>query len=71
MLPVEVQVDRQAINRAHRLGQLHPVRIFRLVSVATVDEAIVASAARKSALGNANNDNNNNKKKKVTRETAL
>jgi hypothetical protein len=43
-------VDAQAVDRAHRIGQTRPVRVFRLVTAGTVDESICAIAARKSQL---------------------
>jgi SWI/SNF-related matrix-associated actin-dependent regulator 1 of chromatin subfamily A len=44
------QVDRQAENRAHRLGQTRPVTVIRLVTKETVDEHVVMVAGRKAAL---------------------
>ncbi len=46
-------VERQGEDRAHRLGQTRPVRVYRLVSEGTVDEGIVELARRKAALGDA------------------
>ena len=45
------QIDRQAEDRCHRLGQTKPVTIYRLVTEKTVDERIVAIAERKLARG--------------------
>jgi len=41
------QVDLQAQDRAHRIGQTKPVRVFRLVSEQTVEERVIARAQRK------------------------
>jgi SWI/SNF-related matrix-associated actin-dependent regulator 1 of chromatin subfamily A len=46
-------VDRQAEDRAHRLGATRPVRVVRLVTQGTVDEGVAAIAARKLALADA------------------
>lgn len=40
-------VDLQAQDRAHRLGQTRPVRVFRLVTEGTVEEKVVARAQKK------------------------
>lgn len=44
------QVDLQAIDRAHRIGQTKQVRVFRLITENTVDEKIVEVAERKMRL---------------------
>jgi hypothetical protein len=41
------QVDLQAMDRVHRIGQARPVRIFRLVTHGTVEERIVQRARDK------------------------
>lgn len=41
------QIDLQAQDRAHRIGQTQEVRVFRLVSVGTVEERILARATFK------------------------
>ena len=41
------QVDIQAIDRAHRIGQKKQVKVFRLISENTVDERIVERAELK------------------------
>lgn len=41
------QDDKQAEDRAHRLGQTRHVTCYRLVTVNTVDESIVSIAERK------------------------
>ena len=38
---VHVQVDLQAMERAHRIGQTKPVRVFRLVCRGSVEERMV------------------------------
>jgi SNF2 family DNA or RNA helicase len=43
-------VEDQATDRAHRIGQTRPVTVYRLISTATVEEAIVALHAQKRAL---------------------
>lgn len=45
-----LQIDRQAEDRSHRLGQTRPVTVIRLVTRGTVDEDILAIAERKLAL---------------------
>ena len=41
------QSDLQAIDRAHRIGQIRPVTVYRFVSEKTVEEKIIERAARK------------------------
>jgi len=41
------QVDLQAIDRAHRIGQKKPVQVFRFVTEGTVEEKIIERADRK------------------------
>ncbi|MEO6834711.1 MAG: DEAD/DEAH box helicase [Candidatus Tumulicola sp.] len=43
-------VVRQATDRAHRIGQEHPVFVYKLVTVGTVEERILEMQARKAAL---------------------
>ena len=43
-------VERQAIDRTHRIGQTRPVTAYRMVTVGSVEEKIRALAERKSAL---------------------
>lgn len=43
-------VERQAMDRAHRIGQEKPVFVHRLVAVGTVEERILALQDRKQAL---------------------
>ena len=44
------QMDLQAMDRAHRIGQMKQVRVYRLVTENTVDEKIVERAAVKLRL---------------------
>jgi hypothetical protein len=46
-------VERQAMDRAHRIGQTKPVFVHRLVAAGTVEERILAMQARKQALADA------------------
>mmetsp|Transcript_13792 Transcript_13792/g.29113 ORF Transcript_13792/g.29113 Transcript_13792/m.29113 type:complete len:1161 (-) Transcript_13792:1566-5048(-) len=41
------QVDLQAMDRAHRIGQKKPVQVFRFVTEGTVEEKIIERADRK------------------------
>jgi SNF2 family DNA or RNA helicase len=43
-------VERQATDRAHRIGQEHPVFVYKLVTVGTVEERILDMQARKADL---------------------
>ncbi|CAN6464121.1 unnamed protein product [Victoria cruziana] len=44
------QMDRQAEDRCHRIGQTKPVTVYRLVTKETVDENIYQIAKRKLIL---------------------
>lgn len=46
-------VERQAMDRAHRIGQTKAVFVYRLVAESTVEEAILGLQARKQALADA------------------
>ncbi|KAL3096922.1 hypothetical protein niasHS_002638 [Heterodera schachtii] len=46
------QVDLQAMDRAHRIGQTKQVRIFRFITENTVDERIIEKAEMKLRLDN-------------------
>jgi SNF2 family DNA or RNA helicase len=43
-------VEAQAIGRAHRMGQVRRVRVYRLIARHTADEHVLAILARKSQL---------------------
>jgi len=45
--------ERQAMDRAHRIGQTKPVFVHRLVASGTVEEKILEMQARKQALADA------------------
>jgi superfamily II DNA or RNA helicase len=45
--------EAQAIDRTHRIGQLRPVTVYRLVSQGTIEEKVVALQQRKRGLFNA------------------
>jgi coenzyme F420-reducing hydrogenase delta subunit len=69
------QVDLQAMERAHRIGQEKPVRVFRLICRGSVEERMISRAEKKLFLnamvaehdpdetlneeGHPNNNNNN------------
>lgn len=44
------QVDLQAMDRCHRIGQEKPVMVYRFVSKGTVDEKILNTASGKRKL---------------------
>ncbi|KAF6174614.1 hypothetical protein GIB67_006266 [Kingdonia uniflora] len=44
------QIDRQAEDRCHRIGQTKPVTVYRLVTKSTVDENVYEIAKRKLVL---------------------
>jgi len=50
------QIDRQAEDRCHRLGQTKPVTVYRLVAQESVDEKIYQLAERKHKLADATLD---------------
>ena len=43
-------MENQATDRAHRIGQDKPVFVYKLMTVGTVEEKIVALQARKREL---------------------
>lgn len=48
-----VQVDLQAMDRAHRIGQDRSVSVFRLVTAGTVEEQILSLQSHKQAIARA------------------
>ncbi|XVE91900.1 hypothetical protein REPUB_Repub01dG0051100 [Reevesia pubescens] len=44
------QIDRQAEDRCHRIGQTKPITIYRLVTKGTIDENVYEIAKRKLTL---------------------
>ncbi|KAI5058773.1 hypothetical protein GOP47_0026943 [Adiantum capillus-veneris] len=46
------QADKQAVQRAHRIGQTNPVLAINLVTESTVDEVILSRAKKKLKLTN-------------------
>lgn len=46
------QMDEQAKDRAHRIGQMHEVRVYRLITATNVEEGILFKATYKKALDN-------------------
>ncbi|MEY2471570.1 MAG: hypothetical protein QOK28_899 [Actinomycetota bacterium] len=42
--------ENQAIDRTHRIGQLRPVNVYRLIAANTIEEKVVALAQRKAEL---------------------
>tara|TARA_B110000285_G_C15096918_1_gene602574 strand:- start:947 stop:1186 length:240 start_codon:yes stop_codon:yes gene_type:complete len=44
------QMDEQAKDRAHRIGQKHEVRVFRLITATKVEEGILSKAQYKKGL---------------------
>ncbi|KAE9547659.1 hypothetical protein FO519_009128, partial [Halicephalobus sp. NKZ332] len=46
------QVDLQAMDRAHRIGQKKQVRVFRLITESTVEERVIERAEMKLRLDN-------------------
>ncbi|GBG30904.1 DNA repair protein RAD5B [Hondaea fermentalgiana] len=46
------QIEEQAIDRVHRIGQTRPVHVYRLIATATVEQKILALQARKASMAN-------------------
>jgi superfamily II DNA or RNA helicase len=55
-------VERQATDRAHRIGQTKPVFVHKLVATDTVEERILELQSRKADLANALLEGSENKK---------
>jgi superfamily II DNA or RNA helicase len=51
--------EEQAIDRAHRIGQSRPVSVVRLIAEDTIEEKVLALAAKKSELFDAMIDDDN------------
>jgi len=51
-------VERQATDRAHRIGQNNPVFVYKLITMGTVEEKIQAMQTRKQALADSLFDRN-------------
>ena len=64
-------VERQAMDRAHRIGQTKPVFVHRLVAVGTVEEKILDLQARKQALADALFDENTDSSLPILDEATL
>jgi SNF2 family DNA or RNA helicase len=45
-------MDEQAKDRVHRIGQIHEVRVYRLITATRVEEGILARATYKKGLEN-------------------
>ena len=43
-------VEKQAVDRAHRIGQTRPVLVYRLVAADTIEDKVMELKARKAAL---------------------
>jgi SNF2 family DNA or RNA helicase len=46
-------VEDQAASRAHRIGQEHPVMVYRIVAEGTIEERVLALQRRKQELAEA------------------
>ncbi len=61
-------VERQAIDRAHRIGQTRPVHAYRMVARDTIEEKVLELQQRKRALTEALFDENRTSLRDITRE---
>ena len=61
-------VENQAIDRAHRIGQLRAVNVYRLITIGTIEEKIIALQSKKRALFDALVSENSDIFKKLTWE---
>ena len=43
-------MDRQAEDRAHRIGQKHEVRVYRLITISRVEEGMLNKAEERKEL---------------------
>lgn len=64
-------VERQAMDRTHRIGQMKPVFVHRLVAAGTVEEKILDMQARKQALADALFDNSGTASQSLLDEATL
>jgi superfamily II DNA or RNA helicase len=60
-------VERQAIDRAHRIGQTRPVHAYRMVARDTIEEKVLELQQRKRALAEALFDENRTTLRDITR----
>lgn len=51
-------VENQATDRAHRIGQAHPVFVYKLIAAGTIEERMLELQARKKAVADAVLDSN-------------
>ncbi|MBZ4665301.1 MAG: SNF2-related protein [Mahella sp.] len=59
-------VEMQATDRAYRMGQTHPVNVYRLITRGTIEEKILKLQEKKKALFDNVVDENNDLIKKLT-----
>jgi len=59
------QVDRQAEDRCHRLGQVKPVTIYKMISTESVDQHMLRMADRKAQLNDVMLEEGSKKKDKT------